>query len=237
VEQVGRQEILEAIRRLTAEAGGRPPGKTLFQNLSGYRQADWYGKYWARWGDALSEAGVDANSFRAKLEENFLLEQLANVIKEIDHFPTFAELRIYSRSKEGFPSHSTWTNHFRSRNLLSVFADWVKANGRDAEFRDVISNRVQSTTVAKGVEGDGWVYLLKSGNHYKIGRSEELERRVKQISIALPQTVELVHAIRTDDPTGIEAYWHSRFSDRRANGEWFSLSNREVMAFKRRKFQ
>ncbi len=82
----------------------------------------------------------------------------------------------------------------------------------------------------------GFVYLLKSGKHYKIGHTFDVGRRKYELAIQLPEPVQLQHEIRTDDPVGIERYWHQRFEDCRLNGEWFQLSQADVAAFRRRKF-
>ena len=85
-------------------------------------------------------------------------------------------------------------------------------------------------------EAIGFVYLLKANRYFKIGRSSSFERRSRELAIQLPERAETVHVIRTDDPIGIELYWHRRFESKRKNGEWFELSAKDVKAFKRRKF-
>lgn len=83
---------------------------------------------------------------------------------------------------------------------------------------------------------DVYVYLLKSGKHYEIGQTNHLGCRAYEIDLQLPERAEFVHSIRTDDPVGIERYWHQRFADRRANGEWFALTREDVAASRRRRF-
>ena len=77
---------------------------------------------------------------------------------------------------------------------------------------------------------------MKSGRYYKLGRSNAAGRREYELSIQMPEKLSTVHTIRTDDPVGIEAYWHQRFEAKRQNGEWFDLCAADVKAFKRRKF-
>lgn len=151
-------------------------------------------------------------------------------------------MEMHRRSDPGVPSTKTLRAHFGGQaEATDRLRQW--AAGR-ADFADVAALVGPPSATAPSVslkrptnKPDGFVYLIRSGPHHKIGRSEELERRVKQIRVALPDAAVLEHSIRTDDPAGIEAYWHRRFGDRRANGEWFKLTAADVAAFKRRKFQ
>nr|WP_157817976.1 GIY-YIG nuclease family protein [Candidatus Thiodictyon syntrophicum] len=77
------------------------------------------------------------------------------------------------------------------------------------------------------------MYLMKSGKYYKIGRTNAIGRREYELAIQLPEKPTKIHEIKTDDPVGIEAYWHKRFESRRLNGEWFNLTPQDTAAFKR----
>jgi hypothetical protein len=49
--------ILQEIKRTTQANGGTPLRKIEFESETGIQRYDWLGVYWARWSDALREAG------------------------------------------------------------------------------------------------------------------------------------------------------------------------------------
>lgn len=49
--------ILREIKRTTQANGGKPLRKTQFESETGITRFEWFGVYWARWSDALREAG------------------------------------------------------------------------------------------------------------------------------------------------------------------------------------
>ncbi|MDE2167407.1 MAG: GIY-YIG nuclease family protein [Alphaproteobacteria bacterium] len=232
-----REEILNKIREMASANGGRPPGSRAFERETGIRTSAWLGVYWARWGDALKEAGFAPNAFQSSLPETFILEKIAKACRHYGHLPTSAELRMFAARDDNFPSHSVISSRLPKVKLIQRLREWTSSNEEYADVTAMLPEHKALESGARARTPDGYVYLIASGAHYKIGRSDELERRVKEIRTALPEAAKLVHTIRTDDPPGIEAYWHKRFADRRANGEWFKLSHADVAAFKRRTYQ
>ena len=236
-----KQQILDEIRRTAEENGGIPLGKLRFCKETGIKEADWSGKFWARWGGAVSEAGFPPNQRQEPFSEEVLIEKLIGLIRELDRFPVRAEMDMKARAGQGFPYGSTFMRHFRTvEQLVGAVQNYCR-DRQDYEdvteiCEPIISKPLAAEERIRSDKIDGFVYLMKSGRYYKIGRSNAPGRREYDLSIQLPEKIETVHTIRTDDPVGIEAYWHRRFADQRKNGEWFELSASDIKAFRRRKF-
>lgn len=74
----------------------------------------------------------------------------------------------------------------------------------------------------------GWVYLLQTGWHYKIGKSKDVRKRVAALQTASPYLIELVYAVRAEDMDFLESFLHQDYDDNRVSGEWFELSSEQV---------
>jgi len=160
-------------------------------------------------------------------------------VRDLGHYPTQAELKMYRQRTEGFPDPKVFYNKFGPKQLQIEALRSYCDRAERPEVLDLLPPAAPWTEDSVRDEGDdpniGFVYLMKAGRYYKIGRTNAIGRREYEPSIQLPEKLETVHAIETDDVVGIERYWHERFADRRANGEWFSLTKPDVAAFKRRR--
>lgn len=74
-----KQHILDLIRSTAKDNGGNPLGKRSFEAETGVKESDWSGRYWARWGDAIREAGLTPNALNSKTDDDVLLTQLGTV--------------------------------------------------------------------------------------------------------------------------------------------------------------
>lgn len=239
---MSKAEILETIRETASKNAGVPLGQQRFANETGIPVHAWRGKFWLRWSEAIAEAGFTPNILSEAYENDFLLEKLAELTRQYKHFPTYPEMRLAKVQNKAFPGPESVYRLGTKEKRIELLREFA---GRNASYKDVLDHLPEASPVAlmeeqsedaKAGAVEGFVYMEKLGKHYKIGHTTAVPRRHRQISLELPEKPLLVHCIRTDDPEGIERYWHGRFAAFRANGEWFALSQKEVRAFRRRRF-
>jgi hypothetical protein len=241
---VTKEFILQEIIRTAKDNNNIPLGCKRFTKETGIYKYEWWGKYWTKWNDAIVEAGFNPNRMQPAYDKELLIRQIISFIRENNKFPTSAELRLKAHQSKDFPSHNT----IRSRlgNKQNFINNIVNYCGKQPEYSDIVEicNKAKTQLNEKEIQAPimktaadfGYVYLMKSGTYYKIGRSDSPGRRNYELGIKLPEQLETIHVITTDDPDGIEAYWHNRLKDKRKKGEWFDLSKEDVSAFKRRNF-
>lgn len=235
--QIDKQRILEEIKRTARANGGVALGKDRFFNETGIKFSDWHGKYWVRWGDAISEAGFEPNQLTEAYSQEFLIEKLIPLIRHLGRFPVYGDLRMNAHNDSDFPSHSS----FRGLGPKAEWAGKVVAYCRERGLEDIVvlcgttpdpESPPYSETLSTKI---GHVYLVRHGSRkeYQIGKTFNPLRREGEIALQLPEKLEPIHYIKTDDPSGVENYWHTRFADKRKEGEWFALTAEDVRAFKR----
>lgn len=234
-----REQILAAIRSTAEANGGKPLGVRAFEQVTGIRYAEWFGRYWKSWGDAVAEAGFTPNTLTGRIADAELLTKLAALTRELHRVPVNGDMLLKRTDDRGFPNAKA----FARLGSKVVRTERLRAFCKmHEEWADVLAllpaaASAPSVTPTTHAQADGVVYLVRLGRYHKVGRTNAIGRREYELNLQLPERVEVVHTITTDDAEGIEAYWHRRFAAKRTNGEWFTLDARDIAAFKRRKFQ
>ena len=230
-----RQDILDTIRRTAQANGGVPLGEDRLAQI-GIPPAVW-GRYWPRLTAAQREAGVMPNKANEPHPEEDALARLVSLTRELGAIPTSRERIVKHHQDASFPSERVWKRLGPRTRLLARLIKYARDHPGHDDVLALCSAQAdlgQAPASTVPTPAFGSVYLLKGpGSRYKIGRTNAFGRRRRELAIQLPFETRKVHVIETDDPEGVEAYWHQRFASRRINSEWFELQAEDVAAFKR----
>jgi len=221
-----KQQIIEMILSIATQNGGRAPGIRKFESLTGIGKPGWYPKFWLRWSDAIREAGCQPNTMDRSFDKEVLIKKYIVLIRELQRFPIEGELRIKRTKDKTFPSDGA----FKSLGGKSVRAAQIVEYCLTHEgFEDIIpicsefasTEAINLDDGVSEIQPVGYVYLFQHGprREYKIGKTNNPIRREGEISIELPEKVKPIRVIKTDDPSGVELYWHRRFKDKAMNVE------------------
>lgn len=75
-----------------------------------------------------------------------------------------------------------------------------------------------------------YVYLLEGWGLYKIGKSYRVGERIAQLQACCPCPLTLVCLLQ--NRRSLELHLHLQFRDKRRHGEWFALTEEDVLWFK-----
>ena len=230
-----REHILIEIRRLAASNGRKTPGKGTFAKETGISESQWSGRYWARWGDAVTEAGLSRNLIQAKFDSDSLLRKIAELGLENNRVPTNPMMQMRRRVDPSFPSPKTVAVHFGGHSgLVTALRNLALNETAFAGLLSVLPEAKSDQVDKRKPPKSGWVYLINyGGGEYKVGHSFTPNQRLGNLDRHTPKTLDEVFRIETDDPPGVEAYWKKRFDKQKIKNEFFELSNSDVAAFKR----
>ena len=209
-----------------------------FKSEMGISHSDWCGKHWARWGDALNEAGFDPNEFNTAYdgEKNFSKSSLN--WHAGGHLPVKAELTMKMRGGSGFPYPTVFRRLGGKAEIVRRLHEYCVLHPEYNNVAQMCNDYAPPRRSVPEETSDrdaqiGFVYLMKSGSFYKIGHSDAPGRRQYDLAIQLPEKVDLIHKIPTGAPEAAERFWHERFKTKRKGGEWFALNAMDVKTFKR----
>ena len=237
-----KDQILSKLKALAKDHDGQISLRTFLRE-TGLSEHHLIGKYWARWNEAIIEAGLSPKDFaQPKMDETYILRELAILIESLKKWPTEDEMRLERRRNSAFPSDGPIRRLKKEKSLPLAIEEYCESNNVFPLAVEIARQKRESEKPEKSSVKDspiaGYVYMMKSGRRYKIGKTNSPSRRHREVKLELPDPTTVIHSIPTDDPTGIEAYWHKRFDSKRVQKtEFFELEVSDVAAFKRRKYQ
>ena len=246
---MGQDDLIAQLQRIARENGGRPPGERGFFSEARLTKRHLWDAGIRSYGDLCELAGYKRNRLTQQMTPDQLFEPLAVLAAKLKRFPDHTDREMAHGKDAAFPSYEAYrTAQNKSGRLDRQLLEWCRSRPQHSKALGILEEHVsrQDLRPQKLRQGarvvKGYVYLLRYGGRgrdYKLGMTDQVDRRHSQISAMFPGDLHTVHVIETDDPVGIERYWLRRFEDKRVENkkEIFRLAPEDIAAFKTRKYQ
>jgi hypothetical protein len=183
--------------------------------------------------EAANEGGIGVGRIqyfatRARMIDGVGSSDDMSAIKTLKLMQEIGLLEILAKDDSfGFSYHLLWDS------TKTDIKEAVLASESVGEDLDELHTEERMTTEQSQAShaSKAYVYLLRCGEYFKIGRTNNLDRRMDQLSIQLPHKPQIIHAIHTNVPAYTERFFHEKFGEFRLNGEWFQLSQEAIGYF------
>ena len=207
-----KDAVMQRVRALATERGGHV-SFNVFVVETGINGQWLRGQvWWTGWNSLLTEIGIKTREFSVpRTPVARIVEAVAGLIEREERWPTQDDLRRERVRDCSFPSLKVIKPILKSGALAKLIVELAATSGQFTAA-SLIARKYQPADesfvdVGLGEKVKGYVYLLRSGRSYKIGKSNDPSRRYREVRLELPDETHQVQTIPTDDPTGIESYW------------------------------
>ena len=171
-----RDEIIFEIKRVAASTG-KAPGRRVFERETGIGLRHGLASIGRVGATRCETPGSKRTINRARRIAISSSKRLSPPSGTPERVPAYSELRLYARTDPEFPAHSTISNRFRGKgDLIRGASGMVRGQAGICRRSAMLPAPVAAQVPTSDDKPRRRAFvLIKSGNFYKIGRSDELE--------------------------------------------------------------
>lgn len=135
--------------------------------------------------------------------------------------------RVHWRDKDFFVFADAVATRY---GLADLFGERFPDLGEDAVTTRLLTPGVHRRLPSKAMPG--YVFIIRSPHGFKIGKTANIQNRVRLFSVKCPFPISLEHYAWFEDCSGAERALQTRFHGKRIEGEWFDLDDADIAYIK-----
>lgn len=229
------EQIIVKLQVAVNRNGGQPPSLRSFFQAADLNQRDLIRAGWPTYGALLKSQRFQPAEMKRGYTDDAVFRLLAELAIRLGHFPTQSEREVERHRNPAFPSSEAYIRRGRGATLEHALRAWCESTN---SFPDLVPKLKQGADAAKVSKPivKGYVYMLRdgsSGRRVKIGK-ESVEGARQTAAATWLENPKAIHRVATDDPDGVERYWHEHFkrAGKHVVRELFDLLPSDIAAFK-----